>query len=390
MALSDDLKTRALATGTLILHNQSKWYQKGFFKNPLSDSFTYTTSGPASLCASMYRATGTAAYLTTCTECFDYALDNLSPQGYYIDPQSTTSTEALERMLFCANLGWALFILGDTLDLTHRTKWLNALKANVEKLESTGDMIWYQNGNWELTKLRFLYPMILTAKAIGDFAGYARASFMYERAYNNLVSPATTPTPTLPAGDPKWVGYGYVVDTPGSWNDRSDESGHIVEVKLGPPMPNGGAGTSSDDIAPYSTYDGDYTGLQLEHLCCWYVMTREQRALRLLNAVTNKYLSTVDTTTWIGNFAHGSRHNNPGNGIYTPALAVLALLGERLVTGSLAAPFTDTKVLAQWDTMIGPVLQQNPLGNVPIGIARSWGSVLGPILYACEQSAPRL
>lgn len=389
-ALADSLKTRAVTLGTSMLRNHSQWYQPGVFKNPLSDAWTYSTSGPASLCASMARAQGDAKYLQTCIECFDYALDNLSPTGYYIDPYSTIAgTEALERMLFCANLGWSMFVLGDRLDLARRLRWLGALKANVEKLEQTGDMLWYQNGNWECTKLRFLYPMMVACKSVGDITGYHRFAFMYERAYTMLTAPNTAPAPGFPAGDTKWNGYGYIVDTAGGWNDKSDELGHLVEVNAGPPMPNSGAGTSSDGIAPFSTYDGDYTGLQLEHLCCWYVMTREQRALRILNAVTNKYMATVDTTTWIGNFTHGSRHNNPGNGIYTPALAVLALLGGRVITGALAIPFTDAKVLDQWDRMLSFVMTP-PGANVPIGIARSWGSVVGPVLYACEQAQLRL
>lgn len=391
-ALADSLKIRAVATGKLMLTNHSQWYQPGFFKNPLSDAWTYTTSGPAALCASMYRAQGDAKYLQTCTECFDYALDNLSPQGYYIDPLSTSQTEALERMLFCANLAWAMFVLGDKLDAARRTRYLNALKQNVEKLESTGDMVWYQNGNWECTKLRFLWPMMVACKSIGDIVGYHRFATMYERAYLMLTAPNTAPAPGFPAGDPKWNGYGLVVDTAGGWNDWSDYLGHLVEVNAGPPMPNGGLGTSSDGIAPFSTYDGDYTGLQLEHLSCWFVMTREQRALRILNAVTNKYMdpATTNQTTWIGNFSHGSRHNNPGNGIYTPALAVLALLGERVITGTLAAPFTDAKVLSEWDIMLSQTMTQTPLGNVPIGVARSWGSIVGSILYACEQAQQRL
>jgi hypothetical protein len=393
MALADQLLTRALTAGTTMLKNHSQWYVPGTFRNPLSDAWTYSTSGPAALCASMARAGAAGSYQQICTECFDFAIDNMSAPGYYIDPYSTIAgTESLERMLFCANLGWSMFVLGDKLDAAHKLKWLNALKNNVERLESTGDMVWYQNGNWECTKLRFLWPMMVVCKSIGDITGYHRFATMYERAYTMLTAPNTAPAPGFPAGDPKWNGYGLIVDVTGGWNDWSDYLAHLVEVNAGPPMPNGGAGTSWNGSPPYGTYDGDYTGLQLEHLTCWYVMTREQRALRILNAVTNKYMdpATTNQTTWIGNFSGGSRHNNSGNGIYTPALAVLALLGERVITGTLAAPFTDAKVLSEWDVMLAPAMTQTPLGNVPIGVARSWGSVVGSILYACEQAKQRL
>lgn len=391
--LPADLRTRAITLGESLLSNQSNWYQGGTFYNPWGGQWVYTSSAPAALCASLYRATQIEKYRTTCMESFNYAIDNLSAPGYFTDVSNSVVVPAtdLERYVFCGHLAWAMFALGASLPGPTQTKWLNALKANIEYVESTGGLIWYENGNWVANKIRFLGLAVMLCKAMGDTPGITRYTSLYERTYTLLVAPWTVPSVNAPNGDSKWDGYGLVIDTAGGWADQSDAILHLAETNGGPPMPNSGAGSSSDGIAPFGTYDGDYAGLCLEHLTQWYVSTRDFRALRLLNGYTNKYFSTINTTTWLGDFSHGSRHNIPVAGIYTPTLGVLQMIGQRQqTTGSLAAPFTDAKVLSMWDSSVIPIFSGFPNGNVPYSIIRSWGNMICSVLYACEERQVRL
>lgn len=379
--LSDNLKTRALTLGESILTKLSQWYEAGTFKNPWGEQWVYTSSAPAALCASLFVETANPKYLATSIEAWDYAIDNLfHPSNYFIDVANSATN--LERIVFATHLSWTLFILGNQLDAAHQKKWLAAVKGNIEQLETSGELIWYANGNWSANQVRMLYLATQVCKQQGDTVEYARYNTLYERNVVFLTTPVTT--------DPKWAGYGLVTDVAGGWADWSDYQAHLTELNGGPPIPNAGAGTSWNNVAPFGTYDGDYAGLALEHLTQWFAVSRDIRALKILNGYTNKYLSTVNTTTWIGNFSNGSRHNNPGNGINTPALPVLALLGERQVVGALAAPFTDAQVLAQWDVMVIPSLSQYTGGNIPFAACRSLLNVIGTVLYACDQSQQRL
>jgi hypothetical protein len=331
----------------------------------------------------MHRATGQGQYLNTCIESFDYAIDNLfSPQNTFID--SANSATGLERIVFSTHLAWSLYVLGNTISEPRRTKWLTAIKSNVEALEASGELTWYSNGNWVANQVRMLYLTAQVCKQSGDLAGYARYNILYERNYTFLTKPWTVPVPNFPTGNAQWTGYGLITDVAGGWTDWSDTQAHLTEVLGGPPMPNAGAGSSWNGQAPFSTFDGDYAGLQMDHLCQWFVASRDVRALKILNGVANKYFSLVDTTTWIGNFSNQSRHSNATNPTFTPSLAVLTLLGQRLATSST---YTDVKVLDHWDKMIVPNLS---IANPGYGVCRSYVNVLGTVLLACEQAQLRL
>lgn len=379
MTLADSLKARCITLGTSLLDIQSQWYHGGTFYNPFGNQWEYTSSPIAALCASMWRATGDSRYLRICIESFDYAVDNLmgfdGANIYYIGEPGSSTTD-LEINVFCGHIGWAMFVAGDDLGHDRRAKWMRAVKGSLEHAELVGNLIWFENGNWVANKVRMLYFAKELCRRMRDDEGYARYDGFYERGYTLMINPVSF--------DARWAGYGQVIDTPGGWADKSDEISHLTELAGGPPIPNAGAGTSSDGQPPFSTYDGDYAHLAIEHLCSWFVASRDVRALRVLNGYTNKYMSTVDTTTWIGDFSHGSRHDAPGNGVSTPALAVIALLGSRLST---TTNFTDAKVLDHWDNRVIQTLNSGYLpGRVQYAIARSWVNVIGTILYACEQS----
>lgn len=387
-SLAAALQTRAVALGTAALSTYSQWYHAGTFHNPNTNQWAYNTSGPASLCASMYRQTGIQKYLDTCTEAFDYAVDNLmDSHGFFVD-EPNSGNSILETFVFGANLAWAIYILGPTrLNTTKATKWLNCLKTQINHVDiastgnplGTGDLVWYANGNWVADHIRMLYLTKEACKAYGDTAGYTSINALYERSYSFWTNPVTF--------DAKWTGYGYTVDTAGTWADGSNELGHFTEVSGGPPMPNSGAGTSYNGSAPFSTFDTDYTSLTIEHVAQWFVASRDYRALHALNALTNQYMTSVNISTWVVNVTGGSRHNVNGAGVYSPGLPVLALLGQRQVAGSWQS---DTQILDQWDRMIATTFNQNPIGNPAIGLTRSFSSVIGSVLYACELVSVKL
>lgn len=386
-ALADSLRTRTIALGKSLLTAQSQWYYKGTFKNPTNAQWVYNTSGPAILCAGLYRAGGFVGadtkYLSVCLESFNYSIDNLlDGGGKFIDEPASGSAD-LEVFVYASGLAWAMYLLDTHLDAATRSKWMTALKSNIDWLETSNNLLYWANGNWVVNGIRMLFHAKELCRSSGDSAGYAKYEALYERQIAFLQSPVAT--------DPKWAGYGINIDTQGTQADWSDTIAHLTELNGGPPIPNAGAGTSSDGMAPFSTFDGDYTALSLEHIAIWYASSRDYRALKILNAVANKFFSLVDTTHWTASFGHGSRHNIPTFGVFTPSLAVLTLLGERLVSGSLAVPFTSTMVLDNWDnSMIGILSTTIVPGAVPIGFLRSWGNIIPAILLACEQQSQAL
>lgn len=381
-ALAGNLRTRAITLGGTILGSYAQWYEDGAFYNAFGNQWVYTTGGPIGLAANMYRATRDKKYLEITLESCDYAVDQLQHPtgGYFIDVQPpTTASTALEIYVFILTIGWVLFVLEDAIDHDHAAHYMRCMRKNVEHIVTTADIIWFENGNWVANKVRMLHLLREVSRRLRNETDYAYYDALYTSAYALMITPVLT--------DSRWTGYGLITDVAGTWSDWSDTQAHITELASGPPMPNAGAGTSSDGIAPFSTYDGDYTALTLDHLAGWYVASLDFRARKLLNGVTNKYMATVNTTTWLGNFTHGSRHNNPNNSIYTPALAVLAMLGERQ---SGTTNFTDTIVLDQWDRPIISIFTSFPNGDVAFGVARSFMNTVGTILYACEVATPRL
>lgn len=375
--VAETLRARAITLGASTLGTYSRWYAGGVFYNPYGNQWVYTSAGPAALAASMFRATGDERYLRIAVDSFDYAVRELQhPDGYFNDVQPPTfAASSLEIYVFLVSIAQALYVLEDAIDRERAACWMRCVKSNIDHLEATGDIAWYANGNWVANKVRMLYLLAQISKRLRDDEHFRFYDDLYEWQVSFLMDPAPV--------DAKWTGFGLIVDTQGGWADWSDTLAHLSEFNGGPPVPNGGQGTSSDGQPPLGSYDGDYTGLQLDHIASWFAVSRDFRALRMLNGITNKYLAGVNTTTWVGDFSHGSRHNSPANGIYSPAFAVINLLAARQ---SNTTNFTDAKVLDQWDNKIIPVFAGFPNGNVPYGIARSFENTIGTILYACEQA----
>ena len=202
---------------------------------------------------------------------------------------STDNSAGINTTWFVNNLGTVYLLLGDKVDAVTRARWASSIAAGVDFLLNNRETVWYVNGNINLAYTQSLW-------LAWTITGVSRYRTAYEASWEFTLRPP----------QPRWTGFGLVVERAPTRTDGADGSGYLSE----------GGG-----------FDPDYAQLQLDVLAAFYAVSREPRALWLMNVLMNKELTRVDST-WTLDARNGSRHSllEP---FMTSAMSVLALSGSR-------------------------------------------------------------
>jgi hypothetical protein len=161
-----------------------------------------------------------------------------------------------------------------------------------------GSLGFYVNGNINLGDTLFVY---LTWHATRDPA----LKDAFERSLNFTLAPPQD----------RWSGFGLQYGKEPVRPDGSDGRGYLAEAGTGPPG-----------------FDPYYTTLQADRAALLYLVSRDPRAKRLLNLLTNTLLSRrTKTPPWFLDVSNGSRHPGPRGlaAFVSPAVAVAALAAGR-------------------------------------------------------------
>ena len=151
-------------------------------------------------------------------------------------------------------LGISYLELRNQLDAQTRSAWARSIELAASYLISSGATTWYINGN---VQLRQVEDMWLAWKITGE----QRFESSYESEWNFTLSPPQT----------RWSGYGLRVTQQPSRADGSDGAAYLTESAGGAPG-----------------FDPEYTTSQLDGATSLWVLTHEQRYLRLMNLLFNQ------------------------------------------------------------------------------------------------------
>jgi len=259
--------------------------------------------------------------------------------------------------------------LGNTLDTTTHTKWLTSMMQMVAYLIKAGDLSdssapgwkatdgWYTNGNYELLESLILYQVWI---ATGDH----RYKDLFETQWAHTLSPSPV----------QWPNFG--LRSSSSWVAPSDGLTYS-ETGVVPSLPDGSDGrewlVECGGSNSYG-YDGDYTHLQTLFASRLYLASQDPRVLKLLNLLTNQVLAHTNTSTWVLDATHGSRHSL-SFGLFTESIDVLAWEGGRSTFVPYVAPQFSSQV---WGNFLGNAYQN---WGSP-GTYRAYGTDLSVILQA--------
>jgi hypothetical protein len=228
-------------------------------------------------------------------ETFTDAIQRQLSNGAFPNPTDPQAGDEIPTVFFGVELGQAYLQMAPALTPRTRNRWRTALARAARYLITTGATTYYANGNIQLQITELLYD---AWRATGS----ATLRTAYDHSWSFTLDPG-----------PGWPGFGLVITHDPTNANGSNGRGYLAESGGGQPG-----------------YDADYTQLQADEVARLYVYSRDKRALRLLNLLTNQLLPNV-THAGLLDTSRGTRHSASDRYIpFTSAApAVLAWLGGR-------------------------------------------------------------
>ena len=373
--LADDLAARAMTMGTAVVSNMSRWYSNGVFLGDQQTIWPHQTFKPAALLATLVKFN--AAYSTTYIQMIreimarvqETAMGNglafdtpgFLPYGgyprlpppdnlhvfssdaqmrmydYYVmgptrasmqgqPPVNRFGVDGLNMIESCHPLAFMIYQLpASSITTFERTLWTSWCQAMCDYLDSqtsgNGLTYFYVNGNYQ-ARLCQAYWYTSMISAPGPTQDKYRD--MYERALEFTVNPFLH--------NASWLNYGWVTTLTGSNGDWSDYKGYLTE---------NGSSLGLDWV---------YSTVQAEALAGIYLMNRDERVLRMLNAISTNVEPRINQTTWILDGTGGTRQtgSNYGQWLFYPFLQ--GLLGRKQANTTM---LTSIKLLDFWDHNVG-------------------------------------
>lgn len=361
--------------GQAVVSNMSRWYANGAFFEDQGVVWPFNTFAPAALLATLVKfgSSYSSTYISMIREImarvYDTSMGNglafdtpgfLPYGGYprlpspdsghtisgdaqlamydsYLVGPTRASMQALPANRFgvdglnviesCHPLAFMIYQLPATAITTaERALWTSWCQAMCDFLDDPlrGNLTYfYVNGNYQarLCQAYWYTAMISSPGTLQD-----KYRDMYERAMVFMVEP------TLKSNT--WAGYGWKPTVTGGYGDWSDWEGYLTENYPTNPAGNGPG------------FDWGYSVTASDALAGIYLMNRDIRILRILNAIAKKVEPRWDQTRWILDGTGGSRQsgNNYGMAAFYPILQ--ALLARKQSNTTMV---TNTKILDYWD-----------------------------------------
>jgi hypothetical protein len=192
------------------------------------------------------------------------------------------------------SMGTAYLILYPSMSAAERARWAAAIRRAARWLSPRLDF--YVNGN---INLQATLGMYLGWRATGDTA----LRTAYQRSLHFTLQPGR-----------HWRGDGLHYAQAPHRRDGSDGAGYLAEKGTGAPG-----------------FDAHYTILQDDYAAELYALSRDPKALRLLNLLTNQLLTRTNKRTMIIQTGSGSRDTAPNisGKFVSSSIPVLAFLGGR-------------------------------------------------------------
>ncbi|HAU36585.1 MAG TPA: hypothetical protein DCX07_02570 [Phycisphaerales bacterium] len=297
------------------------WHTSHLRKN---EAYWHTNSGPAAAAAALWRSLHEHSlslegvenllpaekYFEAAVATIDRAIkEHQTPEGGFAYTQGQNKGHEITSMFFGNVLAATYLQLEPGLDEAHKTAWKKSLVSAADWMfRPVGSfpnaaMGWYTNGNIELGETNLWY-------LIGKITGEPRFKDAYETAFAFTIDPPK----------PRWKDYGIRYTREPTREDGSDGAAYLSEV--GP----GGVG-----------YDPEYTTLQADLLTLLCGQSRDPKAIRLANLLTNELLERVDRNYWILDAGNGSRHTHVSRPVpfTVGSMTMLAWIAGRSDLGEL-------------------------------------------------------
>ncbi|MCW2995063.1 MAG: hypothetical protein JWQ18_2558, partial [Conexibacter sp.] len=293
----------------------TQYFSNGTWLSDSSTWWSYTQGGPASAAAVLWRTTGETRddLYTTAVSAIDTAIaTHQRADGAFAGAPGDSQSASIATNMYTRELGVAYLALEPRLDPARKAAWSAAIGRAADFLIATGETKWYTNGNIELGELELMY---LAARITGQ----ARFANAYAAQWSFALSPDQV----------RWPGFGLQITRVPTRPDGGDGAGYLSESS-GPGAPG---------------FDAEYVGVQLDVATRLWALTRDPRALRLMNLEVNQLLPRVNTTTWQLDTSNGTRHTEAARTVpfLTQALAVLAGSGRPDLASAAASQWTKTE-----------------------------------------------
>jgi len=267
---------------------------------------------------------------------FDHLLtDHQLPNGDFRD------LAASHREFFLIDFITTYLIFRDSMDPDMKTRWLDAMRREVDFMIGTGDLPDPSKTGWKATDGWYTN-------------GNAKYQDLLERDWKHTLHPYQI----------RWKDYGLFYFKQPTQPDGSDGSAFVTEAAAAP------------------GFDREYGMLQLSIVARYYLKSRDPRALKVTNLLYNSLAPHIDPDTWILDALYGSRHSTLPP-FSTCAPEILAWLGGR----SDLLPILNV----QFDKGMKPILLDNAVQKTGApGTYRSYGFDLGALLEAaCDVDGPQ-
>ena len=261
-----------------------RYYEDGLWVSPITNCWT-CSMGPSIGAAVLSGEQPSLLPLVVAST--DRAIqEHQRANGAFYGPGNS---DAIQSAWFVPILGTIYLTVGDRVDPATRARWQTSIVAAADWLINAKETVWYVNGNINLSYTEALW-------VAWRVSGASRFKEAYEASWEFTIDPPK----------PRWASFGLRLQTVPSASDGSDGAGYLSE--------SGG-------------FDPEYTMVQLDVLASWYALSREPRALWLMNVLINGLLPRVGSTYTL-DATGGSRHSllTP---FMTSALSVLVSTGSR-------------------------------------------------------------
>jgi hypothetical protein len=286
-------------------------------------------ASPATGAAALAAVTKDPKYLSLAIQATDNVIARYQmPSGAFGPAPANEGDPSIQTTFMALGLGVSLDALWSSLPAAKRTAWVTSLTRAADYLGAHGNYRFYTNGNISLGNAA-------VAGMAWKFTGNPAYRTTYDQALDFVIAPG-----------PRWTGFGLKMTRKGVKADGSDSAGYFAEAG------SGGVGL-----------DTEYTMVQANMATVMYLVTRDSRALNVLNILTNQLTPRVDRKTWKLDTSGGTRHPQLNRSIYfgTPAVSVLYRYGGRsdLATAKIyagAGTSSDSFLYQGWAIELAPML----------------------------------
>jgi hypothetical protein len=271
-----------------------RYYEDGTWHNPtLQASCWWCLDGAGTAAAILSRRheAGDSALVSVAEATFNQAIAEYQlPDGAF---QSEGNPSEITTGFELIELGVAYLELRSVLPASTRAKWAAAVEGAADYLLNSGAMTWYINGNIQLHQVEDMW-------LAWQITGAERFQAAYESEWSFTIAPPQT----------RWTGFGLQLTRTPTRSDGADGAGYLAE---------------SAGAAP--GFDPEYTTLQLDYASSLWVLTHEERYLRLANLLFNQLRPLVNAHNILD--AEGGTRKNDTLPFFSMGPVVLLDSGDR-------------------------------------------------------------